>query len=266
MGTVSARFADKVIANYGGATPSSYMQKNHSLVASARHIEPGHPMFVDLQIGESRMCEIASVFLDLTNFTGRTFWDSPDEVTRLAHAVLSGFTDVVKAFGGHVLGLRGDGLFAGFGPGVPREVSVSAALLACGVALNAVQEQLNPRLERIGVSPVQARAGADFGSATFVRSGTLAASEVNVIGFASNFAAKCEKSAKSWEVVIGQEMAASVPNQSLLTHHESSPKTYTRLGESRSYKFYDYKYSPLLEYADSFASELAGRSLDLAIG
>lgn len=35
----------------------------------------------------------------------------------LAHAVLTGFIEVVLAFGGYPLGLRGDGLFTGFGPG-----------------------------------------------------------------------------------------------------------------------------------------------------
>lgn len=73
-------------------------------------LQTGHPMYDRLAVGQRQSCEMASVFLDLTNFTGRTFWDEPGQVADLAHAVLSGFTGIVHRLGGHVLGLRGDGL------------------------------------------------------------------------------------------------------------------------------------------------------------
>jgi adenylate cyclase len=225
-------------------------------------LQTGHPMYDRLAVGQRQSCEMASVFLDLTNFTGRTFWDEPGQVADLAHAVLSGFTGIVHRLGGHVLGLRGDGLFAGFGPHNDPRVAVALAALASAASLDAIQNGLNPALKLRGLQPVQARAGCDYGDAVFMRTGTDQVSEINVIGFASNFAAKCEKVALSWEIVIGERFAAYVQNATLLTHHERSPKTYTREGEDRQYKFFDYKWRPLLPELESTIAELSGRALE----
>jgi len=208
---------------------------------------------------------MTTVFLDLTNFTGRTFWDDPADVTLLAHSVLSGFAEVVADFGGHVLGLRGDGLMAGFGPTSDPAIGVAVAALACATALDGAQNDLNPRLKSRGIAPVQARAGADFGHTTFVRSGTYDASEVNVIGFATNFAAKCEKAAASWEVVVGESFAQHIPNKSLLEAHPDSPKLYTRNCETKIYGFSKYRWQPSLTWADSVIDEIQGRPLETLV-
>ncbi|WP_050669004.1 hypothetical protein [Luteipulveratus halotolerans] len=88
----------------------------------------GHPDYEALSVGDRRTAPMVAAFIDLTNFTGRTFWDDQDEVVDLAHAILSGFIEVVTLFGGHPLGLRGDGLFAGFSPGDPSTTAAMAAL------------------------------------------------------------------------------------------------------------------------------------------
>lgn len=217
----------------------------------------GHPDFEDLAIGEQRSANIACVFLDLSKFTGRTFWDGAHETARLANAVSTGFIASVSWFGGFPLGLRGDGLFAGFGPGTPT-VDVLAALGASALALQGVQNEVNPWLERSGMEPIQARAGADFGEVTFVRSGSEQSSEVNQIGFAANFAAKCEKSADAWEVVVGEAMSAHIRDQSLLTQHPDSPKDYTRNYETKSYRFYDYAWRRGMSIVTTAGEEIAG--------
>src|SRR4051794_36212738 len=65
----------------------------------------GHPDFEDLPIGDRRTVPITAVFLDLSDFTGRSFWDDIGDVANLAHAVLSGFVETVLRFGGFPLGL-----------------------------------------------------------------------------------------------------------------------------------------------------------------
>src|SRR3712207_9107847 len=102
----------------------------------------GHPDFEDLAVGQRRTAEMVAVFLDLTDFTGRSFWDDEEEVADLAHAVLSGFIQVVARLGGHPLGLRGDGLFAGFSPGNPQ-ATAALALSACAFALDGVEKEVN---------------------------------------------------------------------------------------------------------------------------
>ncbi|MBK0419022.1 adenylate/guanylate cyclase domain-containing protein [Leucobacter sp. CSA1] len=217
----------------------------------------GHPAFEDLAVGERRTVPLAVAFLDLTDFTGRTFWDEETQVVDLAHAVLTGFIEVVLAYGGYPLGLRGDGLFAGFGPG-NSQVDATMALGACAFALGAVESEVNPRLEYRSIHRVQARAGLDYGRITFVRTGSSGHSEVNPLGFAANFAAKCEKKANSWEIVVGEGLTSQLPGATSFVEHSDSPKTYQRDYERKKYHFYDYHWRQALPYLDDVALQLSG--------
>jgi adenylate cyclase len=217
----------------------------------------GHPDFEDLDIGARRTAPMVAAFLDLTNFTGRTFWDDQDEVVDLAHAVLSGFIEVVSLFGGHPLGLRGDGLFAGFSPGDP-EMTAALALAACAFALDAVENEVNPWLDSRGDERVQARAGLDYGSITFVRSGSRDRSEINPLGFAANFAAKCEKKAKSWEIVVGEGLHNVLPTYPNFFQHDDSPKEYDRNYKKKYYRFYDYRWRNTLPLLPGVIRQLHG--------
>ncbi len=219
----------------------------------------GHPDFEDLAIGQKRTISMTAMFIDLRDFTGRTFWDPQDEVTDLADAVLAGFIETVLRHGGYPLGLRGDGLFAGFGPGDPQ-VGASCALAAGAFALNAVRENVNPRLEQMGVARVQARAGLDFGQVTFVRTGSAGNSEINPVGFAANFAAKCEKKALSWEIVTGENLAGLFPEAAQFTKLYP-PKSYTRDHVTKNYHYYDYGWGGTLAHSESLIQELAGSSV-----
>ncbi len=217
----------------------------------------GHPDFEDLPVGAKRTAPMVAAFLDLTNFTGRTFWDDQEEAADLADAVLSGFIEIVSNFGGHPLGLRGDGLFVGFSPGDPA-FTATMALSACAFALDAVEQEVNPWLERRGMARVQARAGLDFGSITFIRTGNRYSNEINPIGFAANFAAKCEKVADSWEIVVGEGLADLLPDYRYFSEHERSPKRYTRDYKTESYKFFHYRWRNTLPHLPGVIETLGG--------
>ena len=220
----------------------------------------GHPDFAGLALNERGHCDAAVAFIDLRGFTARTFWDTPDQVVRLARAVLTQVVEVVDDFGGHVLGLRGDGVFACFGGPDSRspEIDSLAAVAACAFAMDATQNALNGVLRLSGIEPVQLRAGADHGRLDFVRTGIDGASEVNILGFAPNFAAKCEKKAKSWQLVAGEGLTKHIPDRSLLVKHEDSPKTYEHAGQHRTYAFHNIRWVPLLPDLQGFRADLAG--------
>ena len=220
----------------------------------------GHPAFTHLAVGESGHCRAVAMFVDLHDFTGRTFWDEPIQMVNLSRAVLTQVVEVVTEFGGHVLGLRGDGVFVCFGGPGPQDdgVQASLALSAGAFTLDATQNALNALLELQGLKPVQMRVGADFGRLDFVRTGTDDASEVNVIGFAANFAAKCEKYANSWEMVVGDGVATLLPNGDLFDAHQSSPKRYQRDYDVRTYPFFQTDWRSLLPHLAGVREQLAG--------
>lgn len=231
------------------------IQASAAMLVEARAL--GHPDFEDLPVGAKATAPMVAVFLDLTNFTGRTFWDDQEEAADLAHAVLSGFIQIVTDYGGHPLGLRGDGLFAGFSPGDPA-FAASMALGACAFALDGVQNEVNPWLERQGMARVQARAGLDYGQITFVRTGNHDSSEINPIGFAANFAAKCEKAANSWEIVVGQGLADLLPGYPHFDEHERSPKEYQRDYQKAYYKFFNYRWRNTVPHLTGVTESLGG--------
>lgn len=254
-------FANTVLNDFvrRRATRDSVQLSHRSVLASAgstEHGAMGHPVSQHLAVGQRSTLPMTAVFLDLSDFTRRSFWDEQDDVVDLAHAVLSGFVQTVRRFGGHPLGLRGDGLFAGFG-GDPGFGSM-LALGACAFALDAVETGVNPWLESQGIERVQARAGVDAGLITFVRTGTTSQSEVNPLGFAANFAAKCEKVANAWEVVVGEGAVKDFGDQTSFTRHERSPKTFQRHGQRKSYDFYQFDWRRVLPDLTDIPEQLAG--------
>ncbi|WP_282859804.1 adenylate/guanylate cyclase domain-containing protein [Pseudoclavibacter helvolus] len=258
--TASA-FGDTVLGQYEKRQRFSKGQVfAHEVRAAASDVVAlGHPEFEQLGIGEKRTIPMTAMFIDLRDFTGRTFWDPQDQVTDLAHAVLAGFIETVLRHGGYPLGLRGDGLFAGFGPG-NAQLGAACALAAGAFALNAVKEEVNPRLEQRGIARVQARAGLDFGDVTFVRTGSSGHSEINPVGFAANFASKCEKQADSWEIVTGEKLAKLFPEAEQFTKLYP-PKTYTRDYVTQTYHYYDYRWRGTLPHSESLLEELAGNPI-----
>lgn len=254
MEFTSQRFAEGVLQDFESRQRGGVFASK-----SLSHGERQHPCEVDLPVGKPRTAAVTVAFLDLTDFTGRTFWDDPIEVVNLAHAVMTGFMQTVTAFGGYPLGSRGDGLFAAFGPGNDRAIDAVMTLGACSFALNAIETEVNPRLEAQGIRGLKARAGLDFGDLAFVRSGDHEHSAVNHIGFAANFAAKCEKKANSWEVVVGQGLARLIPDAGLKKHSDS-PKEYQRDYHRRTYDFYHYAWRPTVPHLPSTLRQLNGSS------
>lgn len=249
----SGQFARNVLDRYnllteaGGTLNKS--ARADSLARGSSMPSTGHPDFDYLSLGESDYCNGVAVFIDLVAFTARTFWDDPGQVVRLNTAVMSQVAEIVKGFGGYILGLRGDGVFACFGDKSVRDPKVAAAfsMAACAFALDATKNSLNELLRMSGIRPVQIRAGADYGRLDFVRIGDHTSSEVNIVGFAANFASKCEKAALSWEVVIGEGLSDLLPVDQF-SAHEDSPKSYTRDGNTKFYRYSNMTPSSLTGY------------------
>lgn len=263
MTDLSSRFHTRVRSAYADLRGGSLYESEELSkgLTAAAEIRSGHPLASSLEIGQKQSLTIASVFLDIGEFTRRTLIDDLTYTSDIAHAVLSGFTEIVDSLGGHVLGLRGDGLFAGFGPVKNAELACLVALASAAAALDRVQNDVNPWLRTLGQETVTASAGVDFGPAMFIRSGIGNSSEVNVVGFHTNFAAKCEKYAGAWEIVAGQECASHVYERNLLHRHEKSPKEYASRGVGYSYGFYRYQWRHLIPAIDGIASDLGGLNL-----
>lgn len=257
------QFAQDVLRRYERLSSASGLlnksARSEAFAHGASMPSTGHPQFAHLGLGESDYCYGVTAFIDLVAFTSRTFWEQPEKVVQLNTAVMTQVAEVVQSLGGHILGLRGDGVFACFGDKDDQDPKVPAALsmLACAFALDAVRNSLNQLLEQSGMRPVQIRAGADYGRLDFVRIGSHEASEVNVVGFSANFAAKCEKFANSWEVVIGEGLADLLPSDHY-EQHEGSPKIYQLDYKTRRYHYHQLRWSSYLAHLEGVREALSG--------
>ncbi len=263
-GDIRGRFAQGVLDHYlsldrAGAKSFTKRAAQESLAVSV-----GHPDYQDLDLDERATCDLSIAFIDMTGFTARSFWEPPDRVTDLAVAVLTQIALIVEESGGFILGLRGDGVMAGWGGRTSDpQVDVAMCIAACAVALDAGQGALEQLLTMSGIELVQLKAGADFGRVDFVRTGTDQQSEVNIVGHAANFAAKCEKYASSWDLVVGESLGNHVLDRTLVTAHDKSPKQYQYRGQRRSYAFYAVSWSRLLAESLTAIDQVSGRSTAL---
>jgi adenylate cyclase len=132
------------------------------------------------------------------------------------------------------------------------------ALSACAFGLDGVENEVNPWLDRRGIARVQARAGLDYGQITFIRTGNHNSSEINPIGFAANFAAKCEKAADSWEIVVGEGLSDLLPDYGNFAEHEPSPKRYTRDYKTETYRFFNHRWRTTLRHLPGVVDALGG--------
>lgn len=220
----------------------------------------GHPAFSGLNVGETATCDMAIAFLDIRAMTTRSFWESLTDVTELTIAVLGQIAEVVQESGGHVLGMRGDGLMAGWGDTASDgAVDVAMAMAACAFSLDAVKNSLNEILKISRIEPVQLCAGSDYGMVCFAGTGTTEASEINIVGHPANFAAKCEQHAHSWEIVVG-EGASRLINPYLLTPHAKSPRVYQYRDEQRSYSFHQFAWHQIVGEAATAIAQVAGEA------
>ena len=117
-------------------------------------------------------------------------------------------------------------------------------------------------LEREGIAPVRAAVGADLGLVSLVRSGDSVSSDVYIVGFSANFAARCEKIANSWEFIVGEGFGHRINNPSMIGRHEQSPKRYASGDNQRAYSFFVYNWRPAVEPAASLAREFSGEPLE----
>jgi adenylate cyclase len=256
---IRQRFAQGVVDRFHTLNAPVAKSLRTAAFRESASMPVGHPDFHGLDLGDSATCDVAVAFIDMSRFTARSFWEPRQQVTRLALAVLTQVALVVQESGGFVLGLRGDGVMAGWGHSASNpDVDVAMCLAACAVALDSGQNALNAMLAIDGIEPVQLRAGVDHGPVDFVRTGTDRQSEVNVVGHAANFAAKCEKYANSWEVVLGEGAGSRISARELLSPHDQSPKRYQYRGQRRTYDFFDFAWSRIVNEGVSAIRQVKG--------
>jgi adenylate cyclase len=193
-----------------------------------------HPDFADLAAGERRSGSIASFYIDLSNFTARSMFEPAEQLADFTELVLSAYSNAIEDHGGYLLDIRGDGIVAGFGGVNARpDINIPRALRAMVFCLRATRDTLNPELERAGIDPTDVKASGDWGDILAMRLGA----RINYLGSRMNIAAKLEKFADEFAIVVGNDLAGNLIS-SLLSPHADSPYKIEYGNETKEYPFF----------------------------
>jgi class 3 adenylate cyclase/tetratricopeptide (TPR) repeat protein len=160
------------------------------------------PAAATLPAAERRVVTV--LFGDLSDFTSWSEDLDPERVGAVTDRVLAVLANSVRAFGGHVDKLTGDGIMAVFGAPVAHEDDAERAVRAALSMQRAVRRLLDD--ERGGGAPLGLRVGLNTGD---VVAGIQAAIEYTVIGDTVNTAARLADAAAIGTVYAGARTAAA---------------------------------------------------------
>ncbi|MFM9012467.1 MAG: adenylate/guanylate cyclase domain-containing protein, partial [Gemmatimonadota bacterium] len=149
-------------------------------------LEPGH--------GERR--DAATLFVDLRGFSALSRLVDPDTLVRILTDYHANLIPPIRAHGGNIDNILGDGIRASFGATSPSASHAADALRATEALVLAADAWLE-RLRREGIPVAGVGVGTASGSVVFGCIGDGARLEYTVIGEAANLASRLEKATKA---------------------------------------------------------------------
>lgn len=169
----------------------------------------------DLAIGQGRRLNAAVMFLDICGFSDRPA-ETPQEQEVMLRALTFFFEEmiaIVEEYGGVVEKNTGDGLMAYFAAGPVGTVPEAQKAVACALTMFHSRKHLDPVFERSGLAPFDFRIGIDHGPITIAEVGKARGFRgIVAVGTTANVACKMLKVAGKNDIVIGDRLAAELPN------------------------------------------------------
>jgi hypothetical protein len=100
--------------------------------------------------------------------------------------------------------------------------------------LRATRDTLNPELEQAGIDPTDVKVSGDWGDILAMRIGA----RINYLGSRMNIAAKLEKFADEFTIVVGDDLARNVSSPMLGPHADSPYEIDYASNETKKYPFF----------------------------
>jgi class 3 adenylate cyclase/tetratricopeptide (TPR) repeat protein len=141
---------------------------------------------------------VTVLFVDVAGFTGLSERLDPEEVMEFAARCADRISEVVRRFGGSVLRVIGDEVFAVFGAPVAHEDDAERAVRA---ALSMLELKITDAFDK----PVHLHVGINTGEALFGRIGPQEVRDFTVMGDIVNTAARLRSAAPPGIILVGEE-------------------------------------------------------------
>ncbi len=185
----------------------------NSLNTSAGRIVPESS---DLTIGTGRRLSAAIMFLDISSFSSRLSetQEEQEQILAILNLFFSEMIKIAEDYGGTVEKNTGDGLMAYFEDGGSSSSETgSHRAVACSLTMMAACENLiNPILVRSSIEPLRFRIAIDHGNITIAKVGARKRfNAITAIGATANLASKMLGTAKSGEIILGENAKKGLP-------------------------------------------------------
>ncbi|MEW6663004.1 MAG: adenylate/guanylate cyclase domain-containing protein [Bacillota bacterium] len=219
----------------------------------------GHPEYQAVQFGEIVPGTLIVFFIDIRGFTKLAIALDNEELIKILQAITIASIYSIRQFGGYVAEFTGDGVMAFFG----GRSSVTATDALCSLKASAsmmqgIKETVNKHLNSTVDETVRVGMGLEFGNVLWTRLGIDGTSQVKPVSEISFVAGKNSGQAKSWEIIIGKNLAEWVPDE----FKEKYP-AYLFQKDGRTYEYARYllKWQSFNSAYNSNASQLEQRLL-----
>ncbi|MFK7735172.1 MAG: adenylate/guanylate cyclase domain-containing protein [Pirellulaceae bacterium] len=209
-----------LVERYQAKSFSANRRKEGSIEGSISIVDD--PKFSVLKHGTGQLAWAVVLSVDLRHSTWRALEYGAKNTYLTMHTFLPTMEYLIGRSNGTVIGLRGDGLFAGFGiteveegrETFTTEIATKAAgdSVKCGRGMvEAIEDVINPLLEEEDIpAAMQIGVGIDSGKVIITRIGLDTANEVTAYGTCVNEA--CKRSSGNNEVYISAAVNRYYPS------------------------------------------------------
>jgi adenylate cyclase len=155
---------------------------------------------------------VTALFSDIRNFTTMAETLMPQEVVQILNEYFSDMTPIIFEHFGLLDKYMGDGLMALFGVPYPCEDAAANAVSAA-IAMQRRMETVNKELKAIGLSEIAIGIGINTGMVTVGYIGSEERTDYTAIGDPINTAARLEKQAQGWQIIISGATREALGNR-----------------------------------------------------
>lgn len=184
----------------------------------------------------AKTVKAAALFFDLRGFTQRIHSDDLSarlEGLAVLNAVIPVVSRIVYGAGGYIEKNTGDGVMAIIGVEENDRDAVKNSILVALRISAALEQVINPELQRLGVAPTGARIGIDFGQLLLARVGlptgtaSMDRNFITAVGATANIACKIQQQAGTNEIWLGDSLRIHAPQEWLQWFREVSIPNWT---------------------------------------
>ena len=146
------------------------------------------------------------MYADLVGSTQMSMTLPVEKLVTIIRAFSHEMSSVVEIYNGHVLKYVGDAVIAFFTPGFNRYLTCDKAVRCAKWMINVVKYGINPILNKYGYPELSVKIGIDVGEIVVVQYAYDKSSQIDMLGYTMNVAAKITSLTSINKVSVGEKV------------------------------------------------------------